>query len=111
MQKARQQHGEMHYDFINRIHLPIACGSTLFLLVLDCDSQPGNCGPDRNHAAGRRAREERPHRSGGAMPLVPSLSQTVLRRIFVPLHMPGNEAGDSLRCKQRGRAWIGQRVS
>jgi hypothetical protein len=24
-------------------------------------------------------------------PLVPSLSQTVLRRIFVPLHMPGTE--------------------
>jgi hypothetical protein len=76
MQKARQQHGEVHYDFINRIQVPIPFGSTLFLLVLDCDSQPGNCGPDRNHAAGRRAREERPHRSGGAMPLVPSLSQT-----------------------------------
>jgi hypothetical protein len=107
MQKARQQHGEMHYDFINRIHLPIAFGSRLFLLVLDCDSQPGNCGPDRNHAAGRRAREERPHRSGGAMPLVPSLSQTVLRRIFVPLHMPGNGAGDSLGCEQCSRALIG----
>jgi hypothetical protein len=107
MQKARQQHGELHYDFFNRLHVPIAFGSTLFLLVLDCDSHPGNCGPDRNHVASRRAREEGSHRSGGAMPLVPSLSQTVLRRIFVPLHMPGNGAGDSPGCEQCSRALIG----
>ena len=33
MQKARQQHGELHYGFINRIHVQIAFGSIYFLLV------------------------------------------------------------------------------
>jgi hypothetical protein len=34
MQQARQQHGELHFDLINRLHVPIALGSMLFLLVL-----------------------------------------------------------------------------
>jgi hypothetical protein len=66
MQKARERHGELHYDFINRIHVPIAFGSARFLSVLDCNSQRGNCGPDRNHVASRRARKEGSHRSGAA---------------------------------------------
>jgi hypothetical protein len=34
MQKARQQQGEMHFDLINRVHVPIAFGSMFFALVL-----------------------------------------------------------------------------
>src|SRR5262245_22545125 len=34
MQQARQQHGELHFDLINRLHVPIALGSMLVLLVL-----------------------------------------------------------------------------
>jgi hypothetical protein len=34
MQQARQQHGELHFDLINRLHVPIALGSMLLLLVL-----------------------------------------------------------------------------
>jgi hypothetical protein len=34
MQHARQQRGELNFDLINRIHVPIAFGSMLFLLGL-----------------------------------------------------------------------------
>ena len=34
MQKARQQHSELHFDFINRVHVPIAIGSMIFVLIL-----------------------------------------------------------------------------
>jgi hypothetical protein len=34
MQHARQQRGELHFDLINRIHVPIAFGSMLVLLGL-----------------------------------------------------------------------------
>jgi hypothetical protein len=34
MQHARQQRGELNFDLINRIHVPIAFGSMLFLLAL-----------------------------------------------------------------------------
>jgi hypothetical protein len=34
MQQARQQRGELHFDLINRLHVPIALGSMLFLLAL-----------------------------------------------------------------------------
>src|SRR5262249_37816315 len=34
LQKARQQQGEVHFDLINRVHVPIALGSMLFVLVL-----------------------------------------------------------------------------
>jgi hypothetical protein len=33
-QKARQQRGELHFDLIERVHVPIALGSMLFVLVL-----------------------------------------------------------------------------
>ncbi|HEY7663096.1 MAG TPA: hypothetical protein VH934_08245 [Xanthobacteraceae bacterium] len=34
MQKARQQRGELHFDLINRVHVPIALGSMLLVLAL-----------------------------------------------------------------------------
>jgi hypothetical protein len=34
LQSARQQQGEVHFDLINRVHIPIALGSMLFVLVL-----------------------------------------------------------------------------
>lgn len=34
MQKARQQRGELDFDLINRVHVPIALGSMLFVLVV-----------------------------------------------------------------------------
>jgi hypothetical protein len=34
MQHAQQQHGELHFDLVNRLHVPIALGSMLVLLVL-----------------------------------------------------------------------------
>jgi hypothetical protein len=34
MQHARQQRGELNFDLINRIHVPVAFGSMLFLLAL-----------------------------------------------------------------------------
>jgi hypothetical protein len=34
LQNARQQQGGVHFDLINRVHVPIALGSMLFVLVL-----------------------------------------------------------------------------
>ena len=34
MQKARQQQGGLHFDLMNRVHVPVALGSMLFTLVL-----------------------------------------------------------------------------
>jgi hypothetical protein len=34
MQKARQQRGELSFELINRVHVPIALGSMVFLLAL-----------------------------------------------------------------------------
>ena len=34
MQKAMQQQGRLHFELINRVHVPIALGSMLFALVL-----------------------------------------------------------------------------
>jgi hypothetical protein len=34
MQNARQQHGELGFDLINRVHVPIALGSMLLMLAL-----------------------------------------------------------------------------
>ena len=34
MQKARQQHGDLDFSLINRVHVPIAHYSALFLVVL-----------------------------------------------------------------------------
>ena len=34
MQKARQQQGGLHFDLMNRVHVPVALGSMLFTLAL-----------------------------------------------------------------------------
>jgi hypothetical protein len=34
LQQARRQQGEVHFDLINRVHVPIALGSILVVLVL-----------------------------------------------------------------------------
>ena len=34
MQKARQQQGGLHFDLMNRVHVPVALGSMLFTLLL-----------------------------------------------------------------------------
>ncbi len=56
MQRARQQHGEFGFDLINRLHVPVAWGSMLLVLMLavqapfaDRFELAHSSGGDRNH--------------------------------------------------------------